>query len=97
MHAELMLLGFISLLLTVFQGRIAKICITEKQAGQWLPCKKETTSTSTSAHFQTVFFPWSSAARRFLAEDSASTTSGSCSEVPSYLYFHMLELFHLMI
>lgn len=94
---ELMLLGFISLLLTVFQGRIAKICITEKQAGQWLPCKKETTSTSTSAHFQTVFFPWSSAARRLLAEDSASTTSGSCSEgkVPllSTTALHHLHIF----
>ncbi|TQD83661.1 hypothetical protein C1H46_030775 [Malus baccata] len=94
---ELMLLGFISLLLTVFQERIAKICITEKQAGQWLPCKKETTSTSTSAHFQTVFFPWSSAARRLLAEDSASTTSGSCSEgkVPllSTTALHHLHIF----
>ncbi|KAJ0968865.1 hypothetical protein J5N97_021742 [Dioscorea zingiberensis] len=39
--AELMLLGFISLLLTVGQVPISKICIPAKAANTFLPCKKE--------------------------------------------------------
>ncbi|XP_047960593.1 MLO-like protein 1 isoform X1 [Salvia hispanica] len=38
---ELMLLGFISLLLTVFQDRISTICIAQHLTYDWLPCKKE--------------------------------------------------------
>ncbi|KDO49760.1 hypothetical protein CISIN_1g0474501mg, partial [Citrus sinensis] len=37
---ELMLLGFISLLLTVCQGFISKICIPKKLAKTWLPCRE---------------------------------------------------------
>ncbi|XP_027345185.1 MLO-like protein 6 isoform X1 [Abrus precatorius] len=36
--SELMLLGFISLLLTVGQAPISRICISEKVAGTWHPC-----------------------------------------------------------
>ncbi|KAL7085693.1 hypothetical protein ACP275_14G294400 [Erythranthe tilingii] len=39
--AELMLLGFISLLLTVGTTYIAKICVPEKLGNKWLPCDKE--------------------------------------------------------
>ncbi|KAJ4723955.1 MLO-like protein [Melia azedarach] len=38
---ELMLLGFISLLLTVFQGVISRICISKDLAKTWLPCTEE--------------------------------------------------------
>lgn len=38
--AELMLLGFISLLLTVGQGPISNICISEKVGATWHPCSK---------------------------------------------------------
>ncbi|XP_075521906.1 MLO-like protein 6 [Primulina tabacum] len=38
--AELMLLGFISLLLTVGQNLIAEICISEEAAATWHPCSK---------------------------------------------------------
>ncbi|KAM5548344.1 MLO-like protein 1 [Rosa sericea] len=92
---ELMLLGFISLLLTVLQGPIEKICISEKLASHWLPCKEESKSTSTTAHFQTssffssnyysrqlLVFP-AGTARRLLADDaetSKSGSTGSCSE-----------------
>ena len=41
-----MLLGFISLLLTVGQGPISRICISEKVAGTWHPCSDDFTSTS---------------------------------------------------
>lgn len=36
--AELMLLGFISLLLTVFQGTIVKICVSKSITEHLLPC-----------------------------------------------------------
>ncbi|XP_057998697.1 MLO-like protein 6 isoform X2 [Hevea brasiliensis] len=39
--SELMLLGFISLLLTVGQGPISNICIPEKVGSSWHPCSKE--------------------------------------------------------
>ncbi|GLT46314.1 hypothetical protein SLA2020_200760 [Shorea laevis] len=39
--SELMLLGFISLLLTVGQGVISKICIPEKSAATWHPCNSK--------------------------------------------------------
>ncbi|GAB2284013.1 hypothetical protein Dimus_018496 [Dionaea muscipula] len=38
---ELMLLGFISLLLTAFQGVISQICIPEHLSSHLLPCKKD--------------------------------------------------------
>ncbi|KAF3791738.1 MLO-like protein 1 [Nymphaea thermarum] len=38
---ELMLLGFISLLLTVFQGRISRMCIPRSYLHHMLPCRKE--------------------------------------------------------
>lgn len=73
--AELMLLGFISLLLAVFQNRIAEICITKELASKWLPCKKDDEAeTKTSAHFQSSFTHF-----RLLAESSDSTAS--CHEV----------------
>ncbi|PIA38588.1 hypothetical protein AQUCO_02700062v1 [Aquilegia coerulea] len=39
--AELMLMGFISLLLTVAQGPIADICIPQSVANTWHPCNKK--------------------------------------------------------
>ncbi|KAI3995177.1 hypothetical protein MKX01_031979 [Papaver californicum] len=39
--SELMLLGFLSLLLTVGQGPISKICIPKSVAATWHPCNSE--------------------------------------------------------
>ncbi|CAN4102360.1 unnamed protein product [Withania somnifera] len=39
--AELMLLGFISLLLTVGQSPISNICVSEKIGSSWYPCSKQ--------------------------------------------------------
>ncbi|XP_062082032.1 MLO-like protein 6 [Humulus lupulus] len=39
--SELMLLGFISLLLTVGQGPISNICISKKVGATWHPCNQE--------------------------------------------------------
>ncbi|GLT73702.1 hypothetical protein SLA2020_455400 [Shorea laevis] len=52
---ELMLLGFISLLLTVFQDRISKFCMPVNLANKWLPCSKDSEKKSTISHFQTFF------------------------------------------
>ncbi|KAG6406173.1 hypothetical protein SASPL_133772 [Salvia splendens] len=41
--AELMLLGFISLLLTVGTSYVAKICVPKDLGNKWLPCDKEDT------------------------------------------------------
>lgn len=38
---ELMLLGFISLLLTVGQSPISNICISKKLGSTWHPCNKK--------------------------------------------------------
>ncbi|TKY67248.1 MLO protein 6 [Spatholobus suberectus] len=46
--SELMLLGFLSLLLTVGQGLISRICISEKIAGTWHPCSEDESSTHES-------------------------------------------------
>ncbi|GMI94712.1 MILDEW RESISTANCE LOCUS O 13 [Hibiscus trionum] len=46
LKAELMLLGFISLLLNVFQGLISDICIPTHLESAMVPCKKHTKSES---------------------------------------------------
>nr|XP_011460878.1 PREDICTED: MLO-like protein 1 isoform X2 [Fragaria vesca subsp. vesca] len=75
---ELMLLGFISLLLTVFQDSIEKFCISKKLASHWLPCKEEEPkSKSTTGHFQTSSFFTSNHYSRHLL---AAKNPKSCSE-----------------
>ena len=50
--AELMLLGFISLLLTVFQGMIQKTCIPAGWTDNMLPCQRlEVKAGATKEHF----------------------------------------------
>lgn len=46
--SELMLLGFISLLLTVGQGLISTICISKSVAATWHPCSKSEEEKSTT-------------------------------------------------
>lgn len=80
MYAELMLLGFISLLLTVFQSRILKICISQHKADIWLPCKRSDDTNAkqpaSTSHFQTAITFISSfgsaGARRHLLSESSS-------------------------
>ncbi|KAI9185472.1 hypothetical protein LWI28_007636 [Acer negundo] len=82
---ELMLLGFISLLLTVFQGPISKMCVSPEYLDNLLPCKQtaakgQESNATTTLHFQTVFASSIyGKARRLLAESSASET-GYCSQ-----------------
>ncbi|XP_047980550.1 MLO-like protein 1 [Salvia hispanica] len=67
---ELMLLGFISLLLAAFQSRLSKICIPKGWTHHWLPCSKESELKST-AHFLTF-----SSTRHLLA--AADDSAGYC-------------------
>uniref|UniRef100_A0A2N9IJZ7 MLO-like protein n=1 Tax=Fagus sylvatica TaxID=28930 RepID=A0A2N9IJZ7_FAGSY len=94
---ELMLLGFISLLLTVFQARLAKFCMPQSLAKTWLPCKYEETSSSTTTHFQTLFTSFIPVTARHLLAEESSETTGSCSEgkVPllSLTALHHLHIF----
>lgn len=41
MVAELMLMGFLSLLLTVGQGIITDICVPKSLSNSWHPCKEK--------------------------------------------------------
>ncbi|KAH9782431.1 MLO-like protein 1 [Citrus sinensis] len=98
---ELMLLGFISLLLTVCQGLISKICMPEHLSRKWLPCdpEKDDKDTKTAAHFQAFFSAFSAhhgTGRRLLA-DAASEAEGNCpkGKVPllSTTALHHLHIF----
>ncbi|KAJ0035940.1 hypothetical protein Pint_26487 [Pistacia integerrima] len=95
---ELMLLGFISLLLTVFQNMIAKICISEELASIWLPCKKERKATiNITAHFQSVFSSFHGTGRRLLAESSGSESYCSGKGKVSMLSITALHHLHIFI
>ncbi|CAA0838740.1 MLO-like protein 1 [Striga hermonthica] len=61
---ELMLMGFISLMLAVFQTRIGKICIPKRWMNHWLPCSNYhdyNKAAKSTAHFEAF-------SRRLLAE-----------------------------
>ncbi|KAL0452875.1 UNVERIFIED_CONTAM: MLO-like protein 1 [Sesamum latifolium] len=80
---ELMLLGFISLMLTVFQDRISKICIPKHLMNHWLPCNKQLDSSTSkhaksTAHFEAFFFVLPPGSRHLLAAASDTVTAGYC-------------------
>ncbi|XWS16960.1 hypothetical protein CRYUN_Cryun33cG0026600 [Craigia yunnanensis] len=72
LKAELMLLGFISLLLNVFQGLISQICIPTHLESSMLPCKKHTESKSHEKYSPQAI----NNGRRLF---SAHSSSGHCS------------------
>ncbi|KAI9104368.1 hypothetical protein K1719_022940 [Acacia pycnantha] len=97
---ELMLLGFISLLLTVTQNVITKICVPPGLTRHMLPCKEgEKSETATTSHFQSFFSSpdISGTVRRLLAEGSSSSSSycGRKHKVPllSVEAIHHLHIF----
>ncbi|KAK4491322.1 hypothetical protein RD792_002058 [Penstemon davidsonii] len=75
---ELMLLGFISLLLTVFQGMVSNFCIPHNLAIIMLPCKMESTT-----HHQ----------RRLLAEEVSEQCSKGTVPFLSLEALHQLHIF----
>ncbi|XP_038874921.1 MLO-like protein 1 [Benincasa hispida] len=106
---ELMLLGFISLLLTVFQGAISKLCVPESLTEHLLPCDlkdkakaehgspSDETGSSSTKHFQTFFVSSiSGTARRLLSEGSALQT-GYCAKKNKVPLLSLEALHHLHI
>jgi mlo protein len=70
---ELMLLGFISLLLTVFQGALQKVCVKESIMHHLLPCSKETVAAKSTKHLAVGFINGAfGGARRLLASSGGS-------------------------
>ena len=75
MHAELMLLGFISLMLNVFQGATQKICVQESVMRHLLPCTRPPPRAAReAAHYGAAAFTGVlGGARRLLAGGGASS------------------------
>nr|AWN06630.1 MLO protein 4 [Rosa longicuspis var. longicuspis] len=89
---ELMLLGFISLLLTVTQRSISRICIPAHVATHMLPCKRETAEHKTPAHY---FLNHSTNNGRRLL--SSETTSDHCQLKGKVPLLSLEGLHHLHI
>ncbi|GAA0146779.1 hypothetical protein LIER_06651 [Lithospermum erythrorhizon] len=89
---ELMLLGFISLLLTVCQDRIMRLCIPKHLTDDWLPCKKKEEGETTTAHFFTSLVP---GMRRLLA--GTSSDQNYCEEKGKAQLLSLTSLHHLHI
>ncbi|KAF8041710.1 hypothetical protein BT93_A0343 [Corymbia citriodora subsp. variegata] len=103
-----MLLGFISLLLSVFQTRIGKICISETLANVWLPCHQNAPSSSTTtAHFSTNPIPSDGyRGRRLLADTNTTDHCGEEGKVPLlsltavhhiHIFIFVLATFHVIV
>ncbi|XP_061372412.1 MLO-like protein 1 [Gastrolobium bilobum] len=81
---ELMLLGFISLLLTVSQNGITKICVPPGLTRHMLPCSLEDkVEEKHESHFQT-FFSFPGTARRLLAHAKANADAVAEELKPEY-------------
>lgn len=78
--AELMLLGFISLLLTVFQNLITKFCVPKHVVSHLLPCKlpEEKHATQSLSHW---------ALGRHLLSSAPSSCSNEVANSPYFLLF----------
>ncbi|XP_021762740.1 MLO-like protein 1 [Chenopodium quinoa] len=86
---ELMLLGFISLMLTVLQGAISKMCIPEKYVKNMLPCSlKEKEAPATVEHLGRL--------RRLLSE-AAVSQSAYCASKHKVPFLSVEGLHHLHI
>lgn len=90
---ELMLLGFISLLLTVSQSLISHICIPSHLASYMLPCKLETRASGIhhEQHFQQIM----TNGRRLLTTDTGPDHCAHKGKVPllSIEGLHQLHIF----
>lgn len=93
--AELMLLGFISLLLTVSQGTISKFCVPERVINNMLPCdlsekREEVQESNTTATTASI----SGTTRHLLAETVESQIDYCQKKV---LYYHLMLFFIVIL
>ena len=96
--AELMILGFISLLLTFGQNYIVQICIPEEAADTMLPCLKEVETEEGETHHRRLLWGTPdgiSLKHRMLVESSGNPhcfkVSKFCDlglQFEAYLVFH---------
>ncbi|KAF7842851.1 MLO-like protein 13 [Senna tora] len=94
---ELMLLGFISLLLTVSQGLISRICIPHSLVMHMLPCKRPNNeSTKGSEHYQINYNTIFNTRRRRLFSQQ-TTTSNHCIQKGKVPLLSLESLHHLHI
>ncbi|KAF8714838.1 hypothetical protein HU200_027372 [Digitaria exilis] len=91
---ELMMLGFISLLLVVFQNLIQKICIDESLMEHWLPCRNG--KKAAVAHYVGASSTFAGGGRRLLTGGAAFGHCLSKGKVP-LLSRHALEQMHIFI
>ncbi|KAJ7970428.1 MLO-like protein [Quillaja saponaria] len=107
--AELMLMGFISLLLTVLQGPISDICIPESVGDTWHPCpaklEKETSTESDNKSRKLLeFLDAEPSLRRILATKGFDKCAdkGKVALVSSYgihqlhIFIFVLAVFHIL-
>ncbi|XP_043699778.1 MLO-like protein 3 [Telopea speciosissima] len=95
LKSELMLLGFISLVLVALQGPISSICIPMKVADTMLPCPKSAIATTGQKFSLTQHFmrPWHP--HRLLASTTSISVTCASGKVPliSYEGVHQLHIF----
>ncbi|MQM10835.1 hypothetical protein Taro_043732, partial [Colocasia esculenta] len=92
---ELMLLGFISLLLTVFQGLISNICVPASVSTHMLPCRREKASATNEKHYRKHFSRGLAEYKeRLLSEGSGS---GHCIRQGKVPLLSLEALHHLHI
>ncbi|XP_028804583.1 MLO-like protein 13 isoform X2 [Neltuma alba] len=92
---ELMLLGFISLLLTVFQGSISRMCIPPSLVTNMLPCKRHQESTTGSEH-NLIYYNTITNRRRLFSEETSSA-SKHCTQKGKVPLLSLESLHHLHI
>ncbi|OAY85344.1 MLO protein [Ananas comosus] len=106
LKAELMLLGFISLLLTAGQGQISKICIPAKAGNIMLPCKlKNATESNTDSRRRLLWYGEEAVRRRMLVSSTADYCSQYKDRVPLisqsgihqlHIFIFVLAVFHVL-
>ncbi|URD91647.1 hypothetical protein MUK42_01007 [Musa troglodytarum] len=94
---ELMLLGFISLLLTVFQRTISRICVSRRLFHHMLPCKENSFPSNQEVHRAKglkLQLTWNN--RKLLSEDEGSDICMRQGKVP-LLTLEALHQLHIFI
>ncbi|MED6184321.1 hypothetical protein PIB30_046341 [Stylosanthes scabra] len=89
--SELMLMGFISLLLTVLQGPISRICVPEKLASTWHPCSDHVDR----YHNSFLLAPGSSSDQCAPHEGKVALVSAQ-SIHQLHIFIFVLALFHVL-
>ena len=99
-----MLMGFISLLLTVGQGPISDMCISEKIAATWHPCNRNHSKDSSNSRRRLLQFldPDASTRRILASKEDKCQKSGKVAFVSAYgihqlhIFIFVLAVFHVL-